>query len=110
MLDDYSPMPSGPYKNKLMIDVPAEYLLKALKDPKLSKEVKEYIEDNLDVLELECKKKNKNCKSKEVVKTLVVKNSIEEGEEEGEYFDCDDIEEVEEKTDIEEEVEEEETI
>ena len=49
-LTDESPMPFGKHKNKKMIDVPASYLLFLFEENKCNKEVKEYIEDNMDVL------------------------------------------------------------
>lgn len=52
-MGDKDLMPFGVHKDKRMIDVPAEYLLWLLANNKCSGEVKEYIEDNKDVLEKE---------------------------------------------------------
>jgi len=49
-LTDESPMPFGKHKDKQMIDVPATYLLYLYEEKKYNKEVKEYIEDNMQIL------------------------------------------------------------
>lgn len=56
-LTDQSPMPFGEHKGKLMEDVPAEYLIWLINNGKLTPEVREYIEDNMDVLQAEVKRK-----------------------------------------------------
>lgn len=52
-LNDNSPMPWGKYKGTDMEDVPASYLLWLWNEGKCSGNVKEYIKDNLEVLEQE---------------------------------------------------------
>lgn len=62
-LTDESPMPFGKHKGEKMANVPASYLLWiydewTLPNPRFGfvhKEVKEYIEENLDVLKKEVK-------------------------------------------------------
>jgi uncharacterized protein (DUF3820 family) len=49
-LTDDSLMPFGKYKDYSMINVPASYLLWLYENDKCNKEVKEYIEDNLDFI------------------------------------------------------------
>jgi uncharacterized protein (DUF3820 family) len=64
-LTDNDPMPFGKYKNEKMANVPASYLLWiydewTLPNPRFgfqNKEVKAYIEENLDVLKSEVKNK-----------------------------------------------------
>lgn len=56
-MDDYDLMPFGKYKGYELGDVPAEYLLSILKDGKAKGELKQYIEDVKDILELEMKGK-----------------------------------------------------
>jgi len=56
-LNDNSPMPFGMYKGEKMANVPASYLMWLYDENKCNKEVREYIEDNLDVLQEEIKKK-----------------------------------------------------
>lgn len=46
-------MPFGKYKNQKMANVPASYLLWLYDNDKCGSYVKEYIEDNLDVLKVE---------------------------------------------------------
>lgn len=62
-MDDNSLMPWGKHKGKKLIDVPASYLLwlyeNKLNFLKNEKDLELYIEDNMQVLELEIK--NKNC-------------------------------------------------
>lgn len=55
MLTDESPMPYGVYKDVKMANVPAWYLLWLYENNKVNTEVKEYIEDNMDVLKQEKK-------------------------------------------------------
>jgi len=58
-LTDESPMPWGKYKGDKMIDVPAYYLMWLYENKHYSKDVKEYIDDNLDVLKEEIKRSRK---------------------------------------------------
>jgi len=55
MLTDESLMPWGIYEGKKMIEVPADYLLWLYRDNKCDRQVKEYIEENMQVLEKELK-------------------------------------------------------
>ena len=57
MLHDNSQMPFGKYQGEKMINVPANYLMWLYNENKCNKEVREYIEDNLDVLQEEIKRK-----------------------------------------------------
>jgi uncharacterized protein (DUF3820 family) len=50
-------MPFGKYKGLELIEVPAEYLLSILKDGKAKGQLKEYIEDVKEILELEMQSK-----------------------------------------------------
>lgn len=59
MLNDDSLMPWGKYKGTKMANVPADYLQWLYDNDKCSGNVKAYIEDNLDVIELEIKRKQK---------------------------------------------------
>jgi len=52
-LTDESIMPFGKYKGDRMEYVPASYLIWLYENNKCSAAVKEYIEDNMDVLKLE---------------------------------------------------------
>lgn len=54
-LTDNDRMPFGKYKNEKMANVPASYLMWLYNENKCSKEVRDYIEDNLDVLKEEIK-------------------------------------------------------
>lgn len=54
-LQDHDPMPFGKYKGEKMEDVPASYLLWLYDNNKCNTQVKEYIEDCIDVLKLEVK-------------------------------------------------------
>lgn len=56
-MDDYSLMPFGAYKGRELIDVPAEYLLKILRSGEATGELKEYIEDVKEILEIEAQSK-----------------------------------------------------
>jgi uncharacterized protein (DUF3820 family) len=58
-LNDNSPMPFGKYKGEKMANVPADYLMWLYNEIKCNKDVRDYIEDNLDVLEQEIKRENK---------------------------------------------------
>lgn len=80
-------MPSGPYRNKQLVDVPAHHLLELYKKKtNVEPELLEYIEDNLDVLKLELKKSKKTKIKKNIV---VVKIDDEFDDEEAEFLDCD---------------------
>lgn len=59
MLTDESKMPYGVHKDKNMVDVPASYLLWLYENNKCSGEVKQYIEDNLDVIKVEVERRSK---------------------------------------------------
>lgn len=56
-LTDSDLMPYGKHKGKKMIDVPADYLIWCHDNDKCSPTVRAYIEDNLEVLNKEAKKK-----------------------------------------------------
>jgi len=56
-LYDNSPMPFGKYQGEKMANVPASYLMWLYNENKCNKEVREYIEDNLDVLQEEIRRK-----------------------------------------------------
>lgn len=58
MLDDDSIMPWGKFKGTKMGNVPAEYLLWLYENDKCDEPVREYIEDNLDVIRIEIKRNN----------------------------------------------------
>ena len=60
MLYDDSPMPYGKYKGHMMENVPAEYLLRLYRKNKCDGPLKDYIEDNLDVLRMEVEKQEKD--------------------------------------------------
>lgn len=49
-------MPFGKYQGTEMENVPASYLIWLYDNNKCNKEVKEYIEDNMDVLKMEINK------------------------------------------------------
>ena len=55
ILTDESLMPFGKYKGTKMANVPASYLLWLNTQPALSQSVREYIQDNLEVLQKENK-------------------------------------------------------
>ena len=52
-------MPFGKHKGKDLEDVPADYLLYIYDNNMCSEPIREYIEDNLDVLKHELKQKGK---------------------------------------------------
>lgn len=52
-------MPWGKYKGTKLGNVPAEYLMWLYENDKCDKAVKEYIEDNLDVIQIEIKRNKK---------------------------------------------------
>lgn len=54
-LNDNSPMPFGMHKGKAMANVPDHYLKWLYENNKCTREVKEYIEENADVLKIEIK-------------------------------------------------------
>lgn len=60
MLTDNALMPYGKHKGTRMEEVPASYLLWLYDNDKCSNDVKKYIEDNMDVLNDEVKKKYNN--------------------------------------------------
>jgi len=55
-LTDNSLMPFGVYKGEKMANVPAKYLMWLYDNNKCNQPVKEYIEENMDAIELELKK------------------------------------------------------
>ena len=55
-LNDKSPMPQGKFKEQPMENVPYWHLLWLENQPYCRKDVKHYIEENRDVLELEKKR------------------------------------------------------
>lgn len=59
-LNDNSFMPFGKYKGEKMENVPASYLLWLYDNNVTNKDVKQYIEDNLDVLEKEVEENSYN--------------------------------------------------
>ena len=63
MLEDDDLMPWGKYKGKKMQDVPADYLLYMYENNKCDSDVKEYIEDCIDILKKEVKE-SKELKNK----------------------------------------------
>ncbi len=54
-MTDKSIMPFGKYKGYLMENVPASYLIWLYENSKCTKEVAEYILDNMEILKLELK-------------------------------------------------------
>lgn len=57
MLDDDSKMPYGKYKGEKMENVPAGYLLWLYENNKCGEDVKQYIEDNIDVIKVEIQRR-----------------------------------------------------
>jgi uncharacterized protein (DUF3820 family) len=55
ILTDDSTMPFGKYQGEKMANVSASYLMWLYNENKCNKEVRDYIEDNLDVLKQENK-------------------------------------------------------
>lgn len=55
-LTDSSRMPFGKYINEKMANVPASYLMWLYDNNKCNQQVKDYIEENMDVLKDELKK------------------------------------------------------
>jgi len=62
MITDESLMPWGKYKGDKMINVPASYLLWLYDMEKVYGEVKEYIKDNLEVLQFQVKQNQNDYK------------------------------------------------
>jgi uncharacterized protein (DUF3820 family) len=60
-MDDNSRMPFGKHKNEKLANVPADYLIWLHKEGKCFGELKNYIDENMDVLkdEIEIEKKAK---------------------------------------------------
>lgn len=56
VLTDESKMPWGKYKGDSMCNVPASYLVWCYESGKCSKDVKDYVLDNLDVLKEEIRR------------------------------------------------------
>ena len=56
-MDDYDLMSFGAYKGRELIEVPAEYLLKILRSGEATGELKEYITDVKEILEIEAQSK-----------------------------------------------------
>jgi len=52
-MDDFDEMPFGKYKGVMLGDVPAEYLLEILRSGEAQGELKEYIQDVKEILEVE---------------------------------------------------------
>lgn len=50
---DETPFPFGKYAGKPMQEVPADYLIWCYDNNKLSKPLRKYVEENMDVLETE---------------------------------------------------------
>ena len=59
-LNDNSIMPYGKYQGKKMANVPASYLLWLWENGKCCSKVKEYIEENEDVLEKEAERSKRD--------------------------------------------------
>ena len=59
-LEDDSPMPFGKHKGEQMEDVPGNYLMYLFKETSLkNKDVKDYIEENYDIIVTELTKEEK---------------------------------------------------
>lgn len=58
-MNDESIMPFGKYKGEKLANVPPDYLLWLFDNGKCYGEVRQYIEDNLEVLKSEIEYKNK---------------------------------------------------
>lgn len=61
-LTDESPMPFGKYAGAKMANVPADYLIWLYDNGKTSEQVRQYIEENKDVLDIEIERKRKLTK------------------------------------------------
>ena len=57
-MDDNSIMPFGKYQGKRMEDVPASYLLWLYSENKTFSNLRDYIEDNLEVLQKQERQEN----------------------------------------------------
>lgn len=55
-LTDESKMPYGNHEGTRMIDVPASYLIWLHENNRCSKDVQEYVDDNIDILTKEASK------------------------------------------------------
>ena len=58
-MNDESIMPFGKHKGKKMADVPGDYLIWIYENDKCTGAVKNYIEDNLEVIKVEIKRSKK---------------------------------------------------
>ena len=56
---DESLMPFGMHKDKPLVDVPASYLIWLYENNKCNQPLKLYIEENMDVLQIEVKRQRK---------------------------------------------------
>lgn len=54
-MNDFSLMTFGKYKGITLVNVPAKYLLWLYEQGDIKKDLKKYIEDNMDVLKKEIK-------------------------------------------------------
>lgn len=54
-MTDLSKMPFGEHEGEALINVPADYLIYLLDENICKGELKEYIEDNMEILQLELK-------------------------------------------------------
>lgn len=54
-LTDKSPMPFGKHAGTEIANVPADYLIWMYENNKCNNQVKEYIQDNIDILKMEVK-------------------------------------------------------
>lgn len=54
-MTDLTPMPYGSHQGKIMQDVPASHLIWLYENNKCTGEVKKYIEDNMETLQIEVK-------------------------------------------------------
>lgn len=64
MLNDKSKMPFGVHKDKLMANVPSAYLLFIYEQKTLTPEVRQYIEKNKEVLQIEMKRNGNDKREK----------------------------------------------
>lgn len=65
-LTDECEMPgNGKHKGKKMKDVPADYLIYCYENDMVSKQVRAYVVDNMDVLKVQAAAQNKNRRKKE---------------------------------------------
>ena len=61
-LTDDAPMPYGAHKGTKMANVPADYLIWLYDNGKTSEQVRQYIEENKDVLDIEIERKRRLTK------------------------------------------------